>query len=140
MLVYSCTAKDVSEHRVLNCSVGVIKLSTSIQHIVPPPPSLPHCTSSSRLIQQALMERKQFEEKQQQLAALHLRQQQELQKKQQLLRQMQEAQLLNIQRQILIQNMAHQQRVSETAGLLVHVYVTYTVCVISIGGSQCLDG
>ncbi|XP_064401979.1 histone deacetylase 4-like [Halichondria panicea] len=59
-----------------------------------------------RLIQQAVLERKQFEEKQQQMAALHLHQQQELQKKQQLLRQMQEAQLLNLQRQILFQNMS----------------------------------
>ena len=71
-----------------------------------------------RLIQQALLERKQFEEKQQQLAALHLRQQQELQKRQQLLRQMQEAQLVNLQRQILYQNVAsQQQRVSSFLSL-----------------------
>ncbi len=70
--------------------------------------------SHLRLIQQAVAERKQFEEKQQQLATLHIHQQQELHKKQQLLRQMQEAQLANLQRQIFIQNMAtHPQRVSD---------------------------
>ena len=82
-------------------------------YLTPETPSI-----SYRLIQQALLERKQFEEKQQQLAALHLRQQQELQKRQQLLRQMQEAQLVNLQRQILYQNVAsQQQRVSSFLSL-----------------------
>ena len=70
---------------------------------------------SARLIQQALLERKQFEEQQRQLAAIHLRQQQELQKKQQLLRQMQENQLVTLQRQqqvLLLHSLAQQQRVS----------------------------
>ena len=67
-----------------------------------------------RLVQQALLERKQFEDQQRQLAAMHLRQQQELQKKQQVLRQMQEAQVATLQRQQLLlyqQSLQQQQRV-----------------------------
>ena len=65
-----------------------------------------------RLIQQATLEQKQFEEQQRQLSAMHLHQQSELQKKQQLLRQMQEAQFINLQKQqqmLLIQQTIQQQ-------------------------------